>query len=621
MASILLESIMLQEGPLNPAEMKTKLGIKADSISDEDMQTLMDVTTDKKQLVALVKFAIETKDLPKVITYGTKMAELDPKLDPQRFPTFIKYTEYLDAKISAHGYQRTGASFELDSQKPDWESTDHRYKVYDAKDVSDCIKYGHGQTFCISRNNGGNMYYHYRKNQGSKYYFVFDTSLNPADEKYITVVDAQSNGEFEFTHKSNDTAGTSKLYNNSLKQFGVAKPGLDISIFKPNPVTAAEKAEYERWEDISNVPNGFIKLNYQDKHRYILTGMYPLFKMDEFQSLDKFLRNEYINMGLHVGDDVFPCFEDALKIRIVKANNNDTLLGPCMNMADFASQHWDKFKYNLTVTEIEDSNVMARGMTQKISMRMSDPTPIFNLFTKEQWLDSFKTQFLRKIWTPFSFIKNKAAWVNLLGAEIMGQAETDIDIYRMRKMFMSPSVGKSIANSDVIPWGDMIDKEITLFTDVLLQSPAANEILAAVEKKTGKTWDEIRAILISHFGADDKNGSLLCILVNLALTSDNPLQGLKKYNLLKPSTKYYFYPSGLKTLFMTPLGIIALKELIKVDGINEDTILAVGEDMDPQVIQSWCKMLKTFKADADTSNNKIELSENYLLRFNKILSS
>lgn len=316
--SLLMESHeLLQEGPLNPAQMKAKIGIGKDKFSDENMQKLMDITEDKKQLVSLVRFALETNDLKMVMQYGQKMVELDPKLDPQRFTSFKLFSEFIDAKANA-GAKPQGDKFDLDAQEPDWKSSDGRYRVYDAKDLRDCIKYGHGQTFCISRGAGGNMYNYYRANNGSKFYFVFDTKLQTDEETYITVVDAHPDGKYEFTHKSNDTPTSSQRYDFDLDRFLASKPGLAAAknLFAPAPLSDDEKAWFAKAEQVDQ-DRTFHELTPQEQLRFIQLGRYDL-TFPDFQPLSPELKNEYINHGLEMEEEMFDILTPGQKARVCK---------------------------------------------------------------------------------------------------------------------------------------------------------------------------------------------------------------------------------------------------------------------------------------------------------------
>jgi hypothetical protein len=268
----------------SPAEIKTKLGIKKDLISDEDFKVLLDMATDRKTVVAMVQYYTEVKDIDIIKSYLTKF--LSKKIENfkfEKYPTFKGFTDYLDS-LDNNVTKGELSSFSLESHPADFQTKDGQYKVYSAKGKQECIKYGKGYTFCISDTGSGNLYNHYRFGQGSKYYFVFDMSLPTTDNKYITVVDAHPNNKFEFTHANNDTPKTSAEYNFSLDKFLATKPGLAElkGAFKPMPLSDIEKAKYEKYKAFS-----------QDRHY-----------TDIFASLEIHELIEYIEMGFTLPSEV-----------------------------------------------------------------------------------------------------------------------------------------------------------------------------------------------------------------------------------------------------------------------------------------------------------------------------
>ncbi len=200
----------------------------------------------------------------------------------------------VDALETKTSKRESQSGFNLETSRPDW--TDGRYKVYKAHSEDACIRYGKGYTFCISRRAGGNMYHTYRRDQLA-FYFVFDTQLNPAEETYITVVGVKPDGSCEFTHKSNNTQGTTKHYGGSLEKYLASKPGLAAGkgIFGAMPHTDQEKNGYIFYTQVAEGNIEWSTLTDVQKIEYVNLGE-PL--SDEmYEQAPAEARAAYINRG------------------------------------------------------------------------------------------------------------------------------------------------------------------------------------------------------------------------------------------------------------------------------------------------------------------------------------
>ncbi len=217
----------------------------------------------------------------------------------------------LEAKTSKRESQ---SGFNLETSRPDW--TDGRYKVYKAHSEEACIRYGKGYTFCISRRAGGNMYHTYRRDQLA-FYFVFDTQLNPAEETYITVVGVKPDGSCEFTHKSNDTRGTTKHYGGSLEKYLASKPGLAAGkgIFGAMPHTGQEKNDYDFFDKVAEGGIAWETLTDAQKLQYVNLG--NRLNSDEYAQSPPAVRAAFINRGMLVDNNMAIVSSEAEKRRAV----------------------------------------------------------------------------------------------------------------------------------------------------------------------------------------------------------------------------------------------------------------------------------------------------------------
>ena len=637
LAAILLqEQLLLQEAPLNPAQMKTKLGIKAIAISDEDMQQFMDITQDKKQLVALVKFAIETKDLPLVVTYAQKMMQFDPKLDPQRFATFIKFTEYIDGKETARGYKKSSNSFELDSQPPDWQSQDGRYRVYDAKDMSDCIKYGHGQTFCISRSRGNNLYYHYRSVGESKFYFVFDTSLDPKAETYITVVDVKPNGKCEFTHKSNTTPATSEKYGYSLDKFLNTKPGLQAgkSIFQAVPLTSEEKAEHLKWEQV-NDNQEWETLSREEMIKFIRFGKYAL-PVHVIEKLDDQQRDEYVQMhGNNIRDFLLPLFNDKQKLRIIKGYGGDIpgiREGRAEHAIEFVCAHLDKFQYSLNYTshhagfdgDAPANNDLYPDATFEVAVRAKDPLYVLKQFQPKAWEEllvhmyNYGREFMQRMATELA---NVQAWVGYLGEKtvhLMGDlVGGDGILEALRADAKNPGKLGKMVNNPTLSWKSLVGygrSQATIY-EVSLSKYAFN-IWTNMMRATGLGTNELLAQL-AQGGNNTKP-----LEMSIALSSPNPLQAVKAMHL--DNSEYNgAITEKFSTILFAPGNEELLKLLVNSEVLDVDALLwCMPKQQDLPAGVDRKTLYQGWKARIEAIQNPAQaLAEGYLARFKKILNS
>lgn len=284
-----------------PAQAKAKMGIGKDVISDEDFETLMGTGMERNLLVDFSRFRKDTS--METLLYYVNLYKENGVKTPLRGKSFIEFTEDVDAHIANKNTKQAIDGFDVRHTEPDYMSRDGRYRVYDAKDRTDCIRFGKGFAFCISRASSGNMYYSYRGGQESKFYFVYDTKLSPDDNTYITVVDAQPDGKFEFTHQENRTEENTALYKGKLTNFIKSKPGLQelASVFIPVPLTEEERADRKRWALVDR-DNLFKTLTYPEKKRFIGTGEYPIYPAD-FDALPTDLKSDYLNMLLFISPE------------------------------------------------------------------------------------------------------------------------------------------------------------------------------------------------------------------------------------------------------------------------------------------------------------------------------
>lgn len=617
---------LLQEAQLTAPQMKAKIGIKKDAISDEDFQELMNITQDKKQLAALAGYVKETGNLDTVLLYAQKMVDTDPRMDPQKYKTFIAFSEFIDAKDATQGYRKKQDSFDIEKTPADWQSEDGRYKVYDCKDMGDCIKYGKGQTFCISRLNGGNMYGHYRANQESKYYFVFDLKMHPVDNDYITVVDAHPNGKFEFTHKNNDTATTSKYYQNNLDNFLKKKPGLQGAkeLFKPNPLSPEERKEMALFRKV-NDEGGFPQLSKQQKIKFIHAG-FPIRRKEDFQAMDKDVQNEYLNMASTVGDEHFDHFHDSNKHRMIKSGMNvhsvnDMPVKKIRFMAENAAKYKFSLKRNHEFTpEEREANAMNGDVTLAVMCQMDRPEFLLQQFTPEEWelaTRVFETDTLKN---EFMASRNPQAIADYFGTYFVQQMQKKIDVYDI-SFFCAKHTSrdmKHVLQNPFIKW-DLLLNGPRAMDDVLCDSNMAYSISMKILDGVG--GDAGINELLDSLPKSDLDPLYIQARINLALTSPDPVGLLKKWDLLHKQNEGYLGVNQITRVLSEPALHHALETMVLAGTVSVhsmDTIMMNKMGYTRQNKKEWTQKINDILGQHETP---VALNEAYLTRFQKILNS
>ena len=129
-----------------------------------------------------------------------------------------------------------------------------------------CIRYGRGESWCISQPGTRNMFFSYRMRLNEPvFYFVFDED-KPKEDKYSKIVIyIDANGEYHVADK--DNKGDKKMTWSEIEQIQPKLKGLQ-KLFKHIPLTAQEKKDYERFsKNISD--EEYYKLTFDEKEKYI----------------------------------------------------------------------------------------------------------------------------------------------------------------------------------------------------------------------------------------------------------------------------------------------------------------------------------------------------------------
>ena len=143
---------------------------------------------------------------------------------------------------------------------------DDGLEIYKGTGREQCIGYGDGYSWCISRKQANNLFHWYRnKDESPMFYFVFDLDRPQSDEYHASVIHANQDGSYAITSAPNhkDQQAT---WEEIVKILPKLKPLKHL--FKPEPPTDQERADAERFsEQLSD--REYRELSLRDKYMYI----------------------------------------------------------------------------------------------------------------------------------------------------------------------------------------------------------------------------------------------------------------------------------------------------------------------------------------------------------------
>jgi hypothetical protein len=152
--------------------------------------------------------------------------------------------------------------------------------VYESHSRDKCIRFGKGQSFCISQPGNTNKWQFYREDRISTFYFVFDRNKDESDPLSIVVIDSNQYG-IELTDKNNKTGNISEYGKDAEGYLDYLESmGINRNIFKHIPLTEEEIKDEEMFGRENLDFDWFIKLSPEDKMKYI--------SRDHFLSDDQF---------------------------------------------------------------------------------------------------------------------------------------------------------------------------------------------------------------------------------------------------------------------------------------------------------------------------------------------
>ena len=279
-----------------------------------------------------------------------------------QFKSYVDWTQQIHAKrdeATYHSRHKHLKDIELEGEdKANVLADDADVLILKGDDEHKCVRYGKGYSFCISRPGGGNMYDSYRTTKASTFYFVFFKNVPKSDPKHIMVLDVTYDG-WEWTFANNDTKTVKGGWNEIVQTFPVLKKYEKIFVNKP--MTPEEEALIEKTSSFADDPTKkkFDKFTYAERAHVLKSG--PNLPFDVFQSLDKYLRNEWVSVGPPMSDEIYSTFTPTEIARFNAARKQQMLhRGPS-----------DKFDIHIYESDAEFRELAEHEMQIKVDEYMT----------------------------------------------------------------------------------------------------------------------------------------------------------------------------------------------------------------------------------------------------------
>ena len=211
------------------------------------------------------------------------------KINDKIFDNFIRFTEFIDGKKPAKVLPKKGEIASNESEdKPIYEG--NGISVYQADDVTKCIRYSNGELtgrtypFCIGKYSASeNMYFNYRDEKASTFYFIVDKNRSMDDPVHMVVYDATEHG-VELTD-ANNTTGNIAEYGGDVDGYEeyLKSKGVPVDKMVNIPRSQKEIEENEMLREQNDDLEWFKNLPIELRSKYVLRG--HLLTDDQFDYL------------------------------------------------------------------------------------------------------------------------------------------------------------------------------------------------------------------------------------------------------------------------------------------------------------------------------------------------
>jgi hypothetical protein len=246
-----------------------------------------------------------------------------PNKNLKDFKDYMDFSEQVHAKSGEKSFAQRNKeeSGDIDVHGVDKENViadDEDVLILKGDDEHKCVKYGKGYSFCISRPYGGNMYGNYRLSKESTFYFVYFKKVPKDNPKHIMVLDRTRYG-WEWTFGENSTQAIHGGWDEVVENFPELEKYEDAFVNKK--LTDEERQYQQKLAGFTRNPQKekFEQFSYKEKADVLKFGM--KIPEDLFDSLDKFLRNEYISVGPTIDLNIYNKLNDKEKERYIKVRN------------------------------------------------------------------------------------------------------------------------------------------------------------------------------------------------------------------------------------------------------------------------------------------------------------
>lgn len=176
---------------------------------------------------------------------------------------------------------------------------ENNLKVYAPITKDQAIKLRNGRSWCTSREGHGNMYYNYRLENERTLYYVIDEDKPFADLNFAVVILVEPGGAMSLSDGNNGGrySGHQNLPWSEIEEKLPKLKGLK-NVFKPNPLTSAEKALIKTVKNVSPGDSPINHFGTEEKVELWLEINSPSLKDVQYISLSPELKKKYISLGM-----------------------------------------------------------------------------------------------------------------------------------------------------------------------------------------------------------------------------------------------------------------------------------------------------------------------------------
>ena len=146
---------------------------------------------------------------------------------------------------------------------------DNNLLIFKGDTREKCIRYGEGYRFCISRKDISNLFFSYRMRADEPvFYFVVDLDRPKEDIYHLIVIYVNNQGIYHVATANNP--GDKQMTWEQIVQHQPKLANLK-NIFKPQPLTPEERADYEKYKNPRNLED-YNHMDLNEKYKYLQFG-------------------------------------------------------------------------------------------------------------------------------------------------------------------------------------------------------------------------------------------------------------------------------------------------------------------------------------------------------------